>query len=290
MVELDCLAALDHLQWLRTGARAAEQLGCSPSSISRSTRKCEQIFGIALKKRLAEWRLIGDDNLIQAERHLHQQHRWTLNSPLRLEAQHWQRHCYGPLVLEGWQQGNLNYLEYQQPRFLLEKRIIDGWLCSAPDAPDNEELTAIPLCSMPSLLVVQPNHPLAALGAQACLEDVRRYPLLPLPRRSFPIVEAVLDSLGLNHQHHHRLPPSPLPIEELMVGLASPLTISLFDPNTIALPIALPVRFGDVLVVRREFGEHPRTQALVRSLRDHLRHFSDGMPEVEIAAGVTTMT
>lgn len=280
MVELECLAALDHLQWLRTGARAAEWLGCSPSSISRSTRRCEKVFGISLKKRLAEWRLIGDDTLIQAERHLHQRHRWSGATPLRLEAQHWQRHCYGSLVLEGWTLGNLNYLEYHQPRYLLEKRVIDGWLCTAPDAPDNDTLQAIPLCSMPSLLVVQPSHPLAALGPAVDLKAVRRYPLLPLPHQSFPIVEAVLDSLGLNHQR--RLAPSALPIEDLIVGLASPLTLSLYGPATIALPIALPVRFGDVLVVHRDFGDHPRTQALVSSLLRHLRMFTQAMPDVEL--------
>lgn len=36
------------------------------------------------------------------------------------------------------------------------------------------------------------------------------------------------------------------------------------------LPQKLPVEVGDVLMVREEFSDHPRTRQLLRKLLDHL--------------------
>lgn len=282
VVEVDCLAALDCLQWLRTGSRAAEILGCSQSGISRSARKCERVFGISLKKQAAEWRLIGDTTLIEAERRVHQQHRWSSGASLRLETQHWQRELYGALPLRGWVKGNMNYLEYHQPHALLRERIIDAWLCSAPDAPQENELATIQLCSMPSLLTVKHDHPLAALGEAITLEDVRAYPLLPLPNGAFPVYEAMLESQGLTFLRSTESPLPALAIEDLLVGIASPLTLPLYGPEAIALPIQLPIPVGDVLVVRREYADHPRTEALIDELLRHLRQIAVTLPNLEV--------
>lgn len=282
VVEVDCLAALDCLQWLRTGSRAAEILGCSQSGISRSARKCERIFGISLKKQAAEWRLKGDDTLIQAERRVHQQHRWSSGASLRLETQHWQRDTYGSLPLAGWIKGNMNYLEYQQPQALIQERIIDAWLCSAPDAPTDTELATIPLCSMPSLLTVKHDHPLAALGDAITLEDVRAYPLLPLPKGAFPVFESMLEAQGLTLLRTAESARPGEAIEDLLVGIASPLTLDLYGPETIALPIRLPMTVGDVLVVKREYADHPRTRALATELLSHLRRLAETRPNLVV--------
>jgi DNA-binding transcriptional LysR family regulator len=282
VVDLDCLAALDCLQWLRTGARAAEILECSQPNISRSARKCEKIFGISLKKKLTEWQIIGDDSLIQAERQVHQLHRWNNGSPLRLDTQHWLRDTYSPLALQGWIKGNMNYLDYHQPLNLIKSRIIDAWLCSAPDIPRSDELTAIQLCSMPSLLVVVRDHPLTEHLEAMTLEDMRPYPLLPLPRGSFPVYESVLESMGLQHHDPAVLSHSSLPAEDLFVGIASPLTMGLYGPRYVALPIQLPIKVGDVLMVRTEFVNHPRTQALVDDLLQHLQQITQDLPSVEL--------
>jgi hypothetical protein len=76
----------------------------------------------------------------------------------------------------------MNYPEYSQPLYLIEKRIIDAWLCSAPDQPKHLKITARQLCSMPSYLAVKKEHPLVSLGSFISLADLRLKPLLPLHR------------------------------------------------------------------------------------------------------------
>ncbi len=224
---------------------------------------------------------MGDDQLLAAERNLHQKYRWDHHLSLRLDAQHWLRDSYSPLQLAGWAKGNMNYLEYSQPLYLIQNRIIDAWLCSAPDQPKHPELTARQLCSMPSYLVVKKEHPLVALGSAISLADVRRYPLLSLPSQSFPVFEAMLTSLGLNNNVQ---PPRDcsLPIEDLLIGIASPLTISLYGPDYIALPVEIPVSVGDVLVVRTEYADHPRTTRLLKDLLSHLHAIEAENKHIEI--------
>jgi DNA-binding transcriptional LysR family regulator len=290
LVELGCLAAFDYLHWLRTGARAADLLNCHQSTISRDAKKCQRIFGVSLTKKSAEWRVSGDITLLNAERHVHQKYRWDHDLPLRLDGQHWMRDSYSALALQGWIKGNLNYLEYEQPRSLLKQHVIDGWLCSAPDHPDDPELTPIRLCSMPCQLTVKNCHPLAEMGPSLTLDHVRAYPLLPLPVQSFPVFASLIKSLGLDGQGRGDARHSSLPVEDLLIGIASPLTLPSYGPDHVVLPIELPIVFGDVLVVPAEFAEHPRTRALVQELVEHLRVITAGMADIVIREGVGTGT
>ena len=284
MVTLESLAALDHLLWLRTGSRAAAVLSCNQSTVSRHAKSCEAIFGIALHKRRAEWRVMGDQGLLLAERRVHQLYRWQRGLPLRLEAQHWLSDHVEALDPRGWVQGNLNYLEYEQPLYLLKQRIIDAWLCSSPDQPRDPELRGLQLCSMPPYLVVKRSHPLLRLPALS-IGDVRAYPLLPLPRNAFPVFQGMLDSLGLGAA----VPAEggldqagDQPVEDLMVGIASPLTLGLYGPDWVVLPLQLPLRVGEVLMVRSEFADHPRTRQLVAMLLQRLAVLSRGCADVEL--------
>lgn len=222
VVTVECLAALDHLFWLRTGARAADVLGCNQSTISRHARVCQDLFGVTSIKHAAEWCVQGDDALLNAERRVHQAYRWSRNLPLRLDAQHWLAvHCED-LDLPRWSQGNLNYLGYEQPLALIKNCILDAWLCSSPDHPRDPELCALPLCTMPAYLVVKQGHP-----------------LLPLPAHAFPTFEAMLSSRGLGGAHVHSSDDAgvgqsaPAAVEDLLVGIASPLTLHLStaDPS-----------------------------------------------------------
>ncbi|MCS5693722.1 hypothetical protein NZK33_17325 [Cyanobium sp. FGCU-6] len=290
MVELGSLTAFDYLQWLRTGARAADLLNCHPSKISRDARKCQSIFGVSLTKQSAEWRITGDVTLLNAERYVHQRYRWNHDLPLRLDGQHWMRDSYADLPLNGWIKGNLNYLEYEQPRSLLKQHVIDGWLCCAPDHPDDDpELTPITLCSMPCQLTVKKGHPLAELGPSLTLDHVRSYPLLPLPDQSFPVFASLLRSLGLGGQGRAETQSSSVPVEDLLIGIASPLTLGSYGPDYVVLPIQLPIVFGDVLMVPSEFADHPRTRILVRTLMEHLRAITAGMADVVIHEGGSTV-
>ena len=279
MVTVECLAALDHLFWLRTGARAAEVLRCNQSTISRHARACQDLFGLTFVKQSAEWHVKGDDSLLNAERRVHQAYRWSRQLPLRLDAQHWLADRCVDLPLPLWCRGNLNYLGYEQPLALIKSRILDAWLCSSPDHPSDPELCALPLCTMPPYLVVKRGHPL--LGRSALrFRDVSAYPLLPLPDNAFPVFASMLTSLGLGGAAP--LPPSAGAVEDLLVGIATPLSLHLYGPDWVPLPLKLPLAVGDVLVVRRDYASHPRLRELVGALQNRLQVLARGCQDVQM--------
>lgn len=252
-------------------------MGCNQSTISRHSSKCQQIFDVKLKRSAAEWLVAGDAQLLLAERRLHQYYRWELGLPLRFEAQHWMRDFYEQWQLGDWNKGNLNYLEYDRPLYLLKNRIIDAWLCGAPDVPEDPELTCLPLFEMPMLLVARHGHPLLALQAPLALEQVAAYPLLPLPQAAFPVFQARLAALGLSgacsedQMQAFGLEADGLSYAELCLGVASALTLPLYGPEYQALPVEIPIQFGDVLVIRSEFADHRRSRALRDSLLAYIR-------------------
>lgn len=287
MVTPDCLAAVDYLFWLRTGARAAEALHCNQSTISRHSQQLQDLFQVSFRKQAAEWRAEGDDALLTAERAVHQAFRWQRGLPLRLDAQHWMRERLQSLPLEGWVKGNLNYLEYGQPLYLLKARILDAWLCSAPDHPsDDPQLCTFQLCSMPALFVVKQDHPLLQVS-DLSLEAVRRYPLLPLPRGAFPVFEAMLAAMGIGAASSCEVTPHHpgMTLEDLLVGITSPLTLHLYGPSWRVLPLKLPLNMGDVLVVPAEFAGHPRTHQLLARVSDQLRDQCADHPDVTLSLG-----
>jgi hypothetical protein len=126
VISVECLAALDHLIWLRTGQRAAEALDCVQPTISRNSRKCLEVFDLQLERLQGEWRLLSDTRLLNLERMVHQQLHWTRDHTLRLEAQHWSAPGLDGIELPGWWRGNFNQLEYKQPLELLQQGVIDA--------------------------------------------------------------------------------------------------------------------------------------------------------------------
>ena len=279
MVSLECLSALDHLFWLRTGARAAEVLRCNQSTISRHARACQDLFAVTFFKQSAEWHVSGDDTLLNAERRVHQAYRWSCQRTLRLDAQHWLADRCADLALPLWGVGNLNYLDYEQPLALLKNRILDAWLCSSPDQPIDPELCALPLCTMPSHLVVKVGHPLLSVSALR-YSDVSAYPLLPLPAHAFPMFQAMLTTLGLGGAATQRRPDPA--IEDLLVGIATPLSLGLYGPDWVVLPLELPLQVGDVLMVRRDYADHVRTRELVVALQQRLAVLARGRQDVQL--------
>ena len=294
MISVDCLAALDHLIWLRTGQRAAEALDCVQPTVSRNSRKCLEVFELELERSRGEWRLIGDPTLLNLERRVHQLQRWSRNHTLRLEAQHWSAPGLDRLNLQGWWRGNFNQLDYEQPQLLLEQSVIDAWICSAPDAPIKPGLHGFRLTTMPMQLMVPCGHPLAARRGPIPWEDLLPYPVLPLPSGSFPLFERVLERCALlpcpEREQAMRQAPwwGQQPVEDLLIGYASPLTLHLYGEGWVRLDQALPVEVGDVLMVREAFLDHPRTQALHRQLIEHLSGLAADHPDVIVHAEAMT--
>ena len=288
MISVECLAALDHLIWLRTGQRAADALDCAQPTVSRNSRKCLEVFDLELSRSRGEWRLIGDTQLLKLERHVHQHWRWLRDGTLRLEAQHWSAPGLDGLDLPNWQRGNFNQLDYEQPLALLEDGVIDAWICSAPDAPVRPGLTALRLTTMPMHLMVPRGHPLATRCDAIAWDELLPYPVLPLPSSSFPIFEAVLERCQLvpNAAREAAIKAAPwygqVPVEAMLIGYSSPLTLHLFGDEWVRLPQRLPVEVGDVLMVREPYRDHPRLQALLESVLHHISQLAAPHSDVTV--------
>jgi DNA-binding transcriptional LysR family regulator len=288
VISVECLAALDHLIWLRTGQRAAEALDCVQPTISRNSRKCLEVFELKLQRSRGEWRVLGDSELLNLERQVHQQLRWSRHHTLRLEAQHWSAPILDGFDLPGWRLGNVNQLEHEQPLALLEQGVIDAWLCSAPDAPVRSGLCALRLTTMPMHLMVPTSHPLAERRGSIPWEALLPYPVLPMPSGAFPIFERMLEQCLLlpSPERDQAMRQAPWwgrqPLEDLLIGYASPLTEGLYGNGWVRLDQALPVEVGDVLLVREAFRDHPRTNELLQHLLEQISQLSAGHPEVAI--------
>lgn len=128
LVSAESLAALDHLQWLRTGSRAGEALNCSQSRICRAAKRCEEVLQIHLTKVDSEWITTGDTTLLAAERHVHQRYRWSKAQPLRLDGHQALLRELSALKPLGWCCGNLDNTCDQRLSYLMEQRILDAWL------------------------------------------------------------------------------------------------------------------------------------------------------------------
>lgn len=297
MVQQDCLASMDGLIWLRTGHHVASKFNQHQTTVSRNSRKCAKAFEISLERVSSEWQVIGDQKLLNLERKVHQYVRFKSGDFLRLDAQHWSGSLLGTPPPSGWILGNLNFLEYQRPLQLMQERIIDAWITSYPDAPSNDpDLATIHLSKMPMVLVVNAGHPLLELGGAVTFKDVSRYPLLPLPDHAFPKFEQTLRACGLSldpsqsNRQSHQTCAGEGPIEDLMVGFSTPLTLPIYGESCEVLPLKLPIEAGDALVVRREFTHYPQIQRLTDYLRNRLTELALTTPDLTVLTGHGTET
>lgn len=289
VVSVELLAALDALLWLRTGERAASYLQCTQSTVSRQCRRCLELFGLKMVKRAGEWRLLGDQTLLDLQRGVHQLLRWRQGSGLRLDTQHWCRHLLEPAAPWPWVSGNSNFFEYAQPLELLRRGVLDAWLCSAPDLPEHPDLHAVQLTAMPMQLVVKPGHPLLERGEQLRFADLADYPVLPLPDGAFPRAQRVLEELQLwscperDRRVRQAAWVGQVPVEELMIAFNTPLRMAAGDTDGyVPLPLSLPLLVGEALVVKREYATSPHLATLVDGLCSRARQLGARLPQVEV--------
>ncbi|MEB3352812.1 MAG: LysR substrate-binding domain-containing protein [Cyanobacteriota bacterium] len=289
MVSVELLAALDALLRLRSGERAAAYLQCTQSTVSRHSRRCLEVFGLQMKKRSGEWCLLGDQTLLDLQRGVHQLLRWRRGSGLRLGAQHWCGHLLETGLPAPWISGNGNFFEYDQPLKLLERGVIDAWLCGAPDIPQHPDFHAVQLTAMPLQLVVKTGHPLLDRGFQLRLEDLADFPVLPLPDGAFPQAQRVLEVLQLwscperDRRFRQAAWIGHVPVEELMIAFDNPLRMAAgASEGWWPLPLTVPLLVGDAVVVKREFASSFHFGTLLDGLRHRARQLSDGLPEVDV--------
>lgn len=284
------LEALDVLLWLRTGHRAAEFLQCTQSTISRKSRRCLDAFQVDIRRQSGEFQLIGDQDLINMERLVHQSLRWKTSSHLRLDAQHWSTHLVNGCRLGRWSCGNLNYFEYDRPLELLLKGVIDAWITSAPDAMHlarcNPDLHAFPIATMTLWPVVKHGHPLLAKGRLIEFADLADYPITPLPEDAFPVFQETLKAFSLwpSPQRDQRVKQAAWndhhPFDDVVIGFSNTLRLaSGQDGDFLPLPLPLPSPVGDVVLVRSPFCDHPDFMQLVRVLTDQAAELAQRVPD-----------
>lgn len=287
MIDQDALAALDGLQWLRTGEAVERCFGVSASTVSRQSHRALELFGVTLERRAGEWCVVGDPTLLQLQRGVHQMARWRGHRPLRLEATYWS----GPLLAiptpPRWRLGLGSIVGVPRNFQLVRERIVDVFLAGLPDlpAPEDPELTALVLSAMPVFFVVAPDHPLAR-QPRIGLDDIARFPTLALPSGSYPLVEQALKGIGLwndpvrMHRYQRELWEGRAEAD-LTVGYGTPLSLAVSGGSLVRLPLELPFRSGEALVVRREFADHPELLRLRSLLLARLSRLAETHPEIQ---------
>ena len=288
VVDQDGLAALDALQWLRTGQQVFERFGFSESSASRRCRRCLEIFGVELRRIDGEWCISGDDTLLQLQRQVHQLARWQGHRPLRLEATYWS----GPLLCTpsppGWQLGLTNIVGVGRNLQLVRERIVDAFLAGLPDVPeaDDPELGVLVLSAMPVFFVARADHPLAGQGCLS-VDDIARFPTLALPPGAYPKVETALRGLGLWNDpvrmgRYRRDLWEGRAEAELTIGYGTPLSMAISGGDLVRLPLELPFASGEALVVRRDNLQQPELARLATLLRARLRRQARRYPDLVV--------
>ncbi len=135
MIPLDCLSCLDGLIWLRTQEWVARKMHLAQSSVSRSAKRCCEVFGVDLIKVGSEYHLTGDLTLLNMERDVHQYYEWTAPKALRIDGQH----NVHPSLRRGddddWVFGNFDYTTIEHPLNLLRDSIVDAWISQGGEIP-----------------------------------------------------------------------------------------------------------------------------------------------------------
>ena len=289
LVDVDTLACLDYLVWLRTGEEVGKRLNLSQSSISRNFRKCCKEFSLISGKNDSEYSITGDLGLLNLERKVHQNHRWSGGRPLRIEGMFWSGRTYLSDPIKGFVAGNHDFMAVRQPSSLLRDGVIDAWIAPYPDCPDEDdpELASFPLNYSPCILVANESHPLFSSKNGLGIDDVAAYPSLSLPDGAFPAFEAYARSIGLWNSpsrilRYKREKWEGRTEDELTTSFSSLFSLDMFGIKHRILPLKLDQEFGDVLVVRREFSAHPRLLELKSTLSDRLKPWAQRYPEIRL--------
>lgn len=287
MVTPEELSALDHLQWLRTGAAAARALHSSQPSISRRVAHVLQRFGCSLRRQGGEWQIRGHRELLTAERQVHQVWRLRGGEPLRLEATYWSGASLATPAPPGWSTGLFDLPGKDIPLRLLRERVIDAWIAGyLPDLPgaDDPEFAVIELCHMPCQLQAARNHPLAR-ETGLTPADLSRFPSLALPEGWFPVLEAKLKAQQLwttpsvQFRRYDEENWEGRTADAVTLCYGNALNLAL-HPELVQLDWNIGHSGGEALVVHRDLLEEGAILLLLEELRLRVRRLSSQHPEL----------
>ncbi len=289
LVDVDVLACLDYLVWLRTGAEVSKRLNLSQPTVSRNYGRCCDRFSLIPRKVDTEYSISGDLDLLNLERKVHQRHRWNGGRPLRIEGMFWNGRTYLSQPIDGFTAGNHDFMAVRQPFSLLRDAVVDVWIVPYPDCPDKDhtEFASFPLCRFPCILVASESHPLFLMQKELTLDDIAAFPSLALPDGAFPVFEKYARSIGLWNSpsrilRYKREFWEVKAENELMTSFSNVFALGMFPFSQRILPFKLEQEFADILVVRREFANHPRFNKLKATLLDRLRPWVEKYPEIRL--------
>ena len=137
--------------------------------------------------------------------------------------------------------------------------MIDGWIYADPDMPDDDpDLLVLRFSEAAPLLTAAAGHPLQHQGTLS-LDDCRAFPSLALPTGVVPGEEDAWRGLGFWTST------SPMATykadcwegrcgDQFTLGYGWSLGLPL-DPRLLPLPVEVPLRFCDALVLRRDVAD-----------------------------------
>ena len=187
MLSLEQLATLDLYLWLEREDEAARRLNLHQTSVSRQLRGALKTLNLKLDRSAPHKGLLGELELLQAERRVHQLARLRGLMPLRLDAAFSSGPWFAPGLPQGWISGNFDLPGKTRPLALLEERVIDAWIGSyQPDMPEPDDplFFSVDLLHFPVYLTAALDHPLAR-ERQISSGDLARF---PQPGSSFGLV------------------------------------------------------------------------------------------------------
>ncbi|MFN9631474.1 MAG: hypothetical protein ACK59A_14785 [Cyanobacteriota bacterium] len=285
MVTQEYLAGLDLLLWQGSGPKAAAQMQCNQSTISRRVQRCVEVFDLRLKRVQGEWVLRKPTQLLCMQREIHQVARLQGHHPLRLEGF---PGGAAPLLTPpppGWSLGPLDAVGTVSPLGLLRDRVIDAWVTDAGDDLVLDFPAVVwPLARQPITLLAHPEHPLAGV-AHLSLADLLRFPTPMIPAEGYPRSHAICADIGLGTVEITKRRYDP----ESWEGQTADRTSLVFTTplNACVFPDLVPLDTGPlftnrlVLVCRSDVSESPRVQELHRVLLDRLQDLRRHQPRLD---------
>ncbi len=280
MLDAETLESFDHLIWRGSGHAAAAALNRSQSSVNRHTREVQRLFGLELQRLGGDWHVLGDPSLLRLEREVHQRFRLRRGQRLRLEAAYWWRPSLGACPPLGWCLGRFDLAGPRRPVQLLKERVIDAWLYADPDLPDHDpEMVVLRFSDAAIQLIADPRHPLQQQSGLQ-LDDTSAFPTLALPDELLPEAARAFRALGLwstpSRMARYDFDRwEGLCEDAVTIGYGFGLSLEV-QPALRPLPLALPLRTSDALILRRDVADQLAFGLLLRDLRRRTVHHAVG--------------
>ena len=291
MLSQEELESFDWLQWLGTGALAAQQLCCNQATVSRQAIHVQKTLGIRLQRQPGgSYGISGDDRLLRLERQVHQVARLLGRRPMRLHLMTGKGHLPKDLP-HGWCANPPSRLEaHVDGAALLDSYVLDACIMQRHQVEilDSRRFCVIKLLRSPLYLVCHGSHELscdkgiaaADLASQAQLIHLN---ILPVATR---LATEQLHASLLGEQA--QVAAQPQKAEYLV---ECPIKAKVFYVNALGLgkDDRVCIDFGvnyttsDYLVCLRENMEAPGIQLLLDGLRLSLQATAARLPQLSCA-------